>query len=117
MRPYIPAFLCAILILVLSIMPNVQLPEVLISPDKLGHLAAYGLLAWLVFFGLEKDGRFYQKTAICAVIGVSVYGILLEVVQWAFFPHRFFEVWDMVANITGACFSWLVFNFKSEKRR
>lgn len=75
----------------------------------MGHLLAYGLLAWLVFIGLSKRGRWAWKTGLWTVGLVSTYGILLEFVQWAFFPHRFFEVWDMIANITGSIISYLLY--------
>ncbi len=104
-----PAMLCAAIIFGLSISPGVQLPNVSISLDKIGHLVAYGVLAILCFSGLKKQGKFKARNAFWAVAGVSLYGIFLEYVQWAFFPHRYFEVWDMVANITGACMSYIIF--------
>lgn len=98
-------------------MPGIQLPSVVFSPDKIGHLAAYGLLAWLIFRGLKLTGQYHFKKIALTIIGVSFYGITLEIVQWAFFPNRFFEVWDMVANITGACLSLILFSTRSKKRR
>lgn len=108
-NPYWPAIICAVLIFGLSISPGIQLPEVGISTDKVGHLIAYGVLAWLIFSGLKKEGRLNKKLAYWVVIGVSLYGIFLEFVQWAFFPYRYFELWDMVANITGTCLSFIIF--------
>lgn len=109
MNPYLPAICCAVLIFGLSVSPGIQLPNVGISSDKIGHLIAYGVLAWFTFSGLKKDGRLNIETAYWAVFGVSLYGIFLEFVQWAFFPYRYFELWDMVANITGACLSFIIF--------
>ena len=109
LKPYWPAFICAVFIFYLSVTPGIQLPDVGISTDKIGHLIAYGLLAWLFFWGLQKDGRYSKRSAVWIVLGVSFYGMLLEFVQWAFFPHRYFEVWDMVANITGSILSLFIF--------
>ncbi len=109
MNPYLPAILCALVIFYLSVSSGVQIPDMGISPDKIGHLAAYGMLAWLFFWGLKKDGKITRANMQKTVLGVSGYGIFLEFVQWAFFPHRYFELWDMVANITGACLSYLLF--------
>ncbi|MEO1261573.1 MAG: VanZ family protein [Bacteroidota bacterium] len=109
MKPYWPAVLCAVFIFYLSVTPGIQLPEVGISIDKIGHLVAYGLLSWLFFWGLKKDSRYNFKNAIWTVLVCSLYGIFLEFVQWGFFPDRFFEVWDMVANVSGSCMSYFIF--------
>lgn len=37
-----------------------------------------------------------------ALIISTTYGIGMEVVQYTFFPGRYFEFWDIVANISGA---------------
>ncbi|HFA51438.1 MAG TPA: VanZ family protein [Bacteroidetes bacterium] len=115
LKPYFPALICAIVIFVLSTTGSVQLPDVGLSPDKVGHLAAYGTLSWLVFWGLKKSGKLNRENMIWTVLGASIYGASLEFVQWAFFPHRFFEVWDMVANSTGACLSYFAFKFFTNK--
>ncbi|HHM21213.1 MAG TPA: hypothetical protein ENJ20_04225 [Bacteroidetes bacterium] len=111
-----PAFLWAACILYLSTKGGVQLPHLGISPDKIGHFGAYFLLGWFVLAGLKKTGRQSRRTALLAMTGVSLYGVLLEAIQWAFFPHRYFEVWDMIANITGAflsCYLFSLFNHKT----
>lgn len=115
LKPYLPATACAVFILYLSITPGIQLPDVGISADKIGHLGAYGLLTWLVLWGLKQDHQLNGKSMVWTVLGTSLYGILLEFVQWAFFPHRYFEVWDMVANITGACTSLILFRLFNNK--
>ncbi len=111
MKPFLPATLWALLIFALSVMPGIQMPETIVAPDKLGHLVVYGILNWLILNALRKSERFSEKTILLAFIGVSTYGILLEFVQWAFFPNRFFEVWDMIANIMGALTSIFLFKY------
>jgi len=111
MKPYLPAICWATLILGMSIGPSIQLPETVFSPDKVGHLVAYGVLTWLVFWALKKNGKLSSSTANQTVLAVSIYGIALEFVQWAFFPNRYFEVWDMVANFSGAFLIYLAFTF------
>jgi VanZ family protein len=109
MKTYLPAILWAIVILYLSTFSvGIQLPETVFSTDKLAHFAAYGLLTWLVIRALLKTGNFSTKSATLAVLVVTVYGVALEIVQWAFFPNRFFEVWDMVANFSGALLAFFV---------
>jgi VanZ family protein len=109
MKFYFPALFCAILILWLSVSSiGIQLPESLVSPDKLGHLLAYGLLNMLLNWALMKSGKYSPKSATLAVLSVTIYGVALEFVQWAFFPNRFFEIWDMVANFSGALLAFFV---------
>lgn len=115
LRAYLPVFIWALIILALSISPGIQLPETGISTDKVGHLAAYGLLNWLVLRALKRTGMLSSKAIWAAIILVSAYGVLLEFVQWAFFPYRFFELWDMIANITGAVLSYFAFNLFTTK--
>jgi len=107
-KAFTPALICAAIIFCLSVISTgIQLPETFFSPDKIGHFAAYGLLSWLMLNGLRKTGRQETLFSMLAIAAVSGYGISLEFVQWAFFPHRYFEVWDMIANIAGAVFSYL----------
>lgn len=112
LKYYLPAIIWAIVILGLSVSSDIRIPSPeIIQMDKLGHLLAYGLLTGLILFGLRWKEDYNMRRAIWAVFIVSLYGILLECVQWAFFPYRFFEVWDMIANITGALLSILLFRF------
>ena len=103
-----PAIVWAIVILALSTTAGIQMPEVVFSPDKLGHFAAYGILAGLLFMALKKSGKYNKQSTILAVAAVTLYGVALEFVQWAFFPNRFFEVWDMIANFFGALLYYVI---------
>jgi VanZ family protein len=107
----LPVFIWALFILALSIGPGVQMPEVIFSPDKIGHLVGYGMLNGLMLWAVFKNRHYSFKTCVLSTLGVSVYGVVLEFVQGAFFPHRFFEVWDMAANVVGALISVLAFHF------
>lgn len=84
-------------------MPGQQLPSVewLWSADKWAHAVVYGVLAWLLCRSLS---RYYPpgfpvsgRTFILA----AGYGISLEVIQYLFFPGRYFELGDVIANIFG----------------
>ncbi len=84
-------------------MPGVQLPKIewLMTPDKFGHAAVYGIFTLLLF----KSGQFFfettRKNSFFAAGIAILYGIGMELVQYAFFPHRYFEYLDIVANIIG----------------
>lgn len=97
------------LIVWLSSGPGLQIPSTwwnLFSPDKLGHLFFYGVLATLTLRGLHRSGYLPQpeavKPRVWIAIGVSALGMLMEFNQWAFFPGRYFEMADELANIAGA---------------
>lgn len=115
MKPFLPVIVWAAVIFYLSIDAGIQMPASIVSGDKLGHLLAYGLLNWLVLRALVIKKRFSRRAAFAAILFVTAYGIALEFVQLVFYPNRYFEYWDMVANFTGALLSYLAFIFISFK--
>jgi len=44
----------------------------------------------------------------------TAFGALMEWVQFRFFPDRFFEYDDMLANAVGAVVGWWVFTLTSK---
>lgn len=109
----LPALAWLLVITLLSTKGNVPLPKFnLIGADKFGHAAAYCLLAWLILLGFTwavPARRFGFSQALGAFLFASGYGILMEFVQYTFFPNRFFEYDDMLANCIGAAIGWFVF--------
>jgi VanZ family protein len=64
------------------------------APDKWAHALVYGVLAALIYRSTSHKW---------VALGLSTaYGIAMEVVQYAFFPGRYFEIWDALANFMGA---------------
>lgn len=104
-KAYLPALLWLLLVTVLSVSPGVPAPKFnLFSTDKIGHACAYALLTWLLFRGFKSaNSRAANGMESLIIFGISTgYGILMEFVQGTFFPYRFFEIDDMIANGTGA---------------
>jgi len=100
----------AIVILVLSTMPGKQLPQIpwLMTPDKFGHAAVYAVLT-IGLYGTLRTWIVPRTSAyLTAAALAATYGISMEVVQFLFFPGRYFEFWDIVANIIGAFLALLV---------
>lgn len=114
-RAFLPALAWLIAITYLSATPAVQLPRFqLFSSDKLAHAAAYALLAWLFAQGLRANthGRDFSLSQLALVFLLpALYGAVMEWMQGAFFPNRFFEYDDMLANAVGAAIvsGWLFF--------
>jgi VanZ family protein len=114
LKAFIPAFAWALLILFLSTLPSVNLPETiwdLLAPDKLAHAAVYFILTVLIFYGLHRLDLLSRNTIIFAILISSGYGILMEVIQYSFFPNRYFELLDIIANIIGSIGSLLILKY------
>jgi VanZ family protein len=113
-KAYLPAFLWLMFITGLSVMPGVQLPAFhLFSADKLAHAVVYGVLTWLLLraYALtRKDTQTPWKEVLLSGVSI-VYGVLMEFVQYAFIPGRFYEYDDMLANAIGVMLGWLCFKW------
>ncbi len=111
---FAPAIIWAVVIFALSISAGVQIPKALAklgTPDKVAHAAAYFVLALLWIQAFYTSQQSFLKSVIWGV-GVSIsFGILMEIIQFCFFPHRYFEFLDIVANIIGSLLGVLVFYF------
>ena len=121
MKYFIPAILWGSLILYLSSGPGIQLPPSVwdfLAIDKLGHLIFYGILTFLIAFGFYKKNQGIQKkTLLKSLIISSIYGISMEIMQYSFFPNRYFEVLDIIANISGSLIGILFFKYIYHKTR
>lgn len=102
--PFLLAGVWAIFILIIStIGVGMNLPSSwweIISWDKLAHAIVYFVLAYFLYKGFRLKQT--KSRAIWYAISLATfYGILMEFVQYAFFPNRYFEVLDIIANIVG----------------
>lgn len=114
MKYFLPAIIWALTVLFLSTFGDVTPPDLLkdvITPDKLGHAAAYCVLAFSLTWGFFKNGNTRNRAILRSVLMSIGYGVLMEIIQYSFFPNRYFEVWDIVANIIGCLVSILVSYF------
>ena len=108
--------LWAILILILSIMPGRDLPEVnIVQIDKLVHMSFYLILTVLLVRGFFKQYTFpfLKNHAINVVVLIGVlYGIIIEIIQGAFTADRHFDLWDAFANSIGVMIGVIIFKSK-----
>jgi len=110
-KPFLPALIWLAIITFLSVTSNLPLPKIeLFSPDKLGHAAAYAILSWLLLWGIWKSQKrnmtSFDKFLVFAF--ATAYGAFMEWVQGTYFPNRFFEYDDMLANAAGAFWAVLL---------
>lgn len=114
-KNYLPALLWLLTITGMSLWPKIQLPEFnLLSTDKLGHVAAYALLVWLILQGFQKQNRRNAswKEGLAIVCAATLYGAFIEFVQGNFIPGRLFGYDDMIANTAGAATAWVLHSRK-----
>lgn len=109
------AFFWLLAITWLSTRGGISLPGFsLIATDKLAHACSYGLLVWLILLSAK-----HRSTSL--FVGVwafaSLYGAFMEWIQYSYFPNRFFEVDDMLANAIGAALSAAVFAITHRKTK
>lgn len=77
--------------------------------DKLGHLFAYAMLSLLILRGWQREkmppiGLHGFVFALCVV-----FGVMIEIHQ-SFTPYRTFEVYDILANASGALLGQIVWH-------
>lgn len=114
---YLPAISVIISIFLLSTLfgAKVPLPDTVpIGPDKIGHLMAYLVLTLSIGWGLLKNKKLTSRNTWLTLVAASTYGIALEFIQFSFFPNRYFEWWDMLANLVGALIAISIIFFSNK---
>jgi VanZ family protein len=99
---YLPLVLYWILILTLTSLPAVDVPNVHIN-DKIEHFMAYGGLGFLLNLSLRIQNKFKlvkKYPAWFAVLFVSAYGAIDELHQ-LFIPGRSCDILDWSADTIG----------------
>lgn len=115
---YLPAAVWLVLVTILSTGGGVPMPKFnLIGPDKLAHAASYALLAGLLLFGYQKSSGRQPNLRVFIVVFcfAAGYGALMEWVQDTFYPNRFYEFDDMLANSIGALAAVGIAGFRQRK--
>ena len=119
---FLPAIIWGLIIAYLSGNPGIQLPPSFwdfLAIDKIGHLIFYGIFTCLIAYGFyQKENQQMGKLMlIIALIISSFYGIGMELMQYLFFPNRYFEILDIIANISGSLIGILFFKYIYYKTR
>lgn len=98
---WIPPAIWAVLILVLSSVPNPSfpVPDAFPGVDKLAHALVYAVLGWLTF-GASRASGTRARALVLTILGVAAFGLVDEWHQ-QFIPGRFVELWDLAADVCG----------------
>ncbi len=109
--------LWALIILVLSFLPNQTFPKVEIwSSDKLVHIFIYMVLAILFGISIYQDRqKVNRKLFIVYIIGCISFGWLIEIFQ-PVLTDRYYEFYDIVANIVGVIVGSMIINLLFNQR-
>ena len=107
---FIPATLVAIGIFLLSTFLAIPVQvEKVGYLDKIEHCFAYFVLIISFMLAYKKSGILTQKKAYWLLLISCCYGLILELIQYLFFPHRYFEWLDTGANVAGVFFGFMIF--------
>ncbi len=111
---YLPLLFWTGLIVHLSTGPGIQVPfdwGDVFGTDKIGHLVFYGvhtgLLIWT--FNNFQWTSAQSKWIISAFCISTLLGIAMEIIQYSFYPNRYFEILDIIANIIGSLIGAIIF--------
>ena len=77
--------------------------------DKVAHFVCHAILTFLWikaliktnFNNIQKSKQVYYSFSQAFIIAL-LYGIAIELIQRTFFTYRYFEISDILANITGS---------------
>lgn len=106
---WIPTIIALIIFYLCCLIPQNDIPEVgfefFIPTDKLVHYTMYlGLSgATGLYYVYDRKGHInILKMLIGAIIIPILYGGLIEIVQWQFFPPRSGDWYDLLADALGS---------------
>lgn len=119
LKHQLPAIVWSVTIFGLSAIPRVPVDITPLGIDKLLHAAFYAVLCFLTWRALwfQSHIEFFQRHAILIAFFYScVYGILNEWFQM-YLPGRSPDIYDAVANGTGALACVLMLIWRQKKRK
>lgn len=119
-----PAFIWAVVILIITGVPGSYIPELTtfwewLEYDKIVHVLVFAMLSFLILFGYRVQYSQSNKRyliVISAVAVTGVYGILTEILQHYVFIGRFGNMYDAMADFIGALLGWAVFQRMERKK-
>ena len=112
---YWGAVLWAAFIMLLCGLPGSDLPDInfwdIDIEDKIAHAGVFGILGFLMVYGsIRRKAKPFlsRKHILTLMLIASAYGALTEIFQDLFFPSRFGDITDFIADTIGAVLGILV---------
>jgi VanZ family protein len=100
--------LWSLLLLYLSLTPAPPSVENPLGWDKLLHAAALGGTAFLTAGICLTFRKTFHFSLVTGFISASLFGALIELLQWLFTVNRQAELLDLVADMIGAFFAMTI---------
>lgn len=116
LKYYCPSFAWAIFILIICLIPGNKLPEAPFEKiDLVIHLGSYAFLSYTILYAwIKTNFPVLFKTLVTTWALISLYGLLIEVLQAVLPIHRSFSLMDYLANSCGALFIFAYYKLKSK---
>ena len=116
---YTLALLYLILIVLLSLLPTSDFPDVpfFSGEDKYIHICMYLGLGFLACWSLDFRGRHQLPSLLVLLAGVTMWGVLMEILQRIMSNGRGMEFMDMVANFAGASAGLIIYKILDRRRK
>ena len=118
-----PAFLWAVVILILCALPGTSFPRLTfldwLRLDKVVHLILFSILCFLFLRGFTQQQTFSSLQAypkMYALLLSIIYGIVIELLQEYIFIWRSGEVFDALADTAGAFIGLRFYNYWIRRR-
>ena len=105
------AIILTSLILVLSLIKTDGMPKIEVKQaDKYFHGTAYFFLTatWMLAFYFQLKFRKWSSYVLL-VVCIIIFGTIIEVLQMTLTDYRSFDVFDILANSTGAILFFVVY--------
>lgn len=102
MRFFIKLFLYSLVLIVLYLATTIKQIENINSWDKLNHILAFSVLYIVFSFSYNKINTPFKFVLLLFL------GLLIEVIQY-FIPTREFSFYDLVANLVGIAFGYILY--------
>ena len=107
-----PVYLWTVILLYLTWWPKIEIPDIGGDyRDKIAHILAFGILAFLVArLGCKNEINQLQNAVKVSLLYCSLFSIFDEAMQGVI-PGRVADVWDGSANILGVFLAVVFFRY------
>lgn len=110
------SILYLVVIVLMSLLPSSNLPNIpyFSGEDKWIHFCMYAGLGFLTCWSLDTKGRRMPPLYVL-LIGVFLWGVLMEILQRLMSNGRSMEILDMLANLAGAIAGLILYKYMNRK--
>ena len=110
------SLLYLVLIVLLSLLPSSDLPNIpyFSGEDKWIHCCMYLGLGFVASWSLDREGK-RMPPLYLLLLGVFMWGVIMEILQRLMANGRSMEILDMLANLAGAIAGLMLYKFLNRR--